>query len=340
METVSVLKSEGEAMWASRRKIFRLFAGIVACTSFLAFDSSAQGYPVKPIRIVVGFTAGGGTDITARRVAQKLSEQLGQPVIVENRTGAGGTIATERVATSPPDGYTLLLVTAADAIQPALRAKLPYDLERDLAPVSLVAIAPFVLVIHPSVPAHNVKELIALARLQPGKLSYGSFGIGSSAHLMNELFNLMAKVNTVHVPYKGAAETLVATAAGHIDMSFIAITTALSFVKLGKLRPIAVTTAKRALLLPSLPTFDESGLPGYDRYGWYGVLVPAGVSKDIVARLNAVIGKVVNTDDMKDSLNSEGLEPQTNTQEQFAAHIHREIAQNARLIKLIGLKAE
>lgn len=327
-------------MCASRRIIFRWFAGIAACASLSVFDAIGQGYPVKPIRIVVGFSAGGGTDITARRIGQKLSEHLGQPVIVENRTGAGGTIATERVATSPADGYTLLLVTAADVIQPALRAKLPYDLERDLAPVSLVAIAPFVLVIHPSVPAHNVKELIALARLQPGKLSYGSSGVGSSAHLMHELFNLMAKVNTVHVPYKGASEILVATAAGHIDMSFNAVATALPFVKIGKVKPLAATTAKRALLLPSLPTLDESGLPGYDRYGWYGVLVPAGVSRDIIARLNAVIGKAVNTDEMKDSFNSDGLEPQTSTREQFAAHIHREIAQNAKLIKLIGLKAE
>ena len=327
-------------MWSSRRKISRLLAGIVACASLSVFDSFAQNYPVKPIRIVVGFSAGGGTDITARRVGQKLSEQLGQPVIVENRTGAGGTIATERVATSPADGYTLLLVTAADAIQPALRAKLPYDLERDLAPVSLVAVAPFVLVIHPSVPARSIKDLVSLARLQRGKLSYGSFGVGSSAHLMGELFNLMAKVHIVHVPYKGGSETLIATAAGHIDMSFNAVTTALTFAKSGKLRPLAATSAKRALLLPSLPTLDESGLRGYDRYGWYGVLVPAGVSKDIIARLNEVIHKVVNTDDMKDSFNRDGLEPQTNTQEQFAAHIHREIAQNAKLIKLIGLKAE
>ena len=327
-------------MGSSRREISRLLAGIVACASLSVFDSFAQNYPVKPIRIVVGFSAGGGTDITARRVGQKLSEQLGQPVIVENRTGAGGTIATERVATSPADGYTLLLVTAADAIQPALRAKLPYDLVRDFAAVSLVMTAPHVLVVHPSVPVRNLKGLIALARAQPGKLSYGSSGVGSSAHLMNELFNLMVKVNTLHVPYKGASEILVATAAGHIDMSFNAVATALPFLKIDKVRPLAATTAKRALLLPSLPTLDESGLRGYDRYGWYGVLVPAGVSKDIIARLNEVIHKVVNTDDMKDSFNRDGLEPQTNTQEQFAAHIHREIAQNAKLIKLIGLKAE
>ena len=327
-------------MRVSSRRLFRLLAGIVACTGGSAVDTLAQNYPLRPIRMVVGFTAGGGTDVTARKVAQKLSEQLGQPVIVENRSGAGGTIATERVATSAPDGYTMLLVTAADAIQPALRTKLPYDLERDLAPVSLVAIAPFVLVIHPSVPAHNIKELTTLARSRPGKLSYGSFGVGTSAHLMGELFNLITKTSVIHVPYKGAADTLIGTAAGHIDMSFIAVTTAMPFLKIGKLRPLGVTTAKRALLLPSLPTLDESGLRGYDRCGWYGVLVPAGVSKDLIARLNTVIGKIVNTDEIKESFNSDGLEPQANTQEQFAAYIHHEIAQNAKLIKLIGLKAE
>src|SRR3990172_9596389 len=202
------------------RSLFRLFAGIVACASLSVFDSLAQSYPVKPIRILVGFVAGSGSDILARMVAQKLPEHLGQPVVAENRPGASGAIATERAATSPADGYTLLLMTASSTILPALRAKLPYDLERDLAPVSLLAIVPFVLVVHPSVPARNVKELIALARSQPGKLSYASSGVGATVHLASELFNSMAKVNIVHVPYKGGGEAVVALAVGQIDMYF------------------------------------------------------------------------------------------------------------------------
>lgn len=338
--TRTVLKKEGEIMWTPRRKIFRLLAGIVACANLSVFDSLAQSYPVKPIRMVVAFTPGGSTDTTARMVAQKLSEHLGQPVIVENRAGAGGSIGTERVATSPADGYTLLLMPASSAIDAALRSKLPYDLERDFAPVSLVVIGAYVLVVHPSVPARNVAELVALARSQPGKLSYGSAGVGSTPHLSTELFNHMAKVNIVHVPYKGGPESLVATAGGHVDMSFITLTTAVPLMNIGKLRALAVTSAKRASLMPSIPTLDESGLTGYDRTAWFGVLAPAGVPKDIIARLNGVIGKAVNTPEMKQWLTKQGFEPQTNTPEQFAALIRDEIAQTAKLIKSIGMKAE
>lgn len=323
-----------------RWSIFRLFAGIVACANLLVFDSLAQSYPVKPIRLLVGFPPGGGLDVTARLIAPKLSENLGQPVVVENRTGAGGSIAAEWVARSRADGYTLLLMAAAITVQPALRLKLPYDLERDFAPVSLVASGAFVLVVHPSVPARNVRELIALARSQPGKLNFGSSGVGGATHLANELFNWMAKVNIVHVPYKGGAEVAVAIAAGEVDMSFPSVTTALPLLEAGKLRALAVTSAKRASLMPSVPTLDESGLPGYDRSSWYGVLAPAGVPKDVIARLNAAIAKVVNTLEMKESLNRQGFEPQTSTSEQFAALIRREIAQNAKLVKLAGLKAE
>ena len=320
--------------------IFGSLAGIAVCATLSVFESSAQSYPVKPIRIIVGFGAGGAGDTIARIVAQKLSETLSQPAVVENRTGAGGTIATERVATSPADGYTLLIVVAPDAIQPALRPKLPYDLDRDFAPVSLVAIGAYVLVVHPSVPARNVKELIALARARPGKLNYGSSGVGSSAHFACELLNSMAKVNIAHVPYKGSSEAAIAVAAGQIDMGMPSTAPALPLLEAGKLRALAVTSAKRASLLPAIPTLDESGVPGYDRTGWYGVSAPAGVPKDIIARLNAVIGNVINTPEMKETFNKQGLEPQTGTPEQFAALIHSEIAQNAKLVKLIGLKVE
>lgn len=322
------------------RKIFRLCVGIIACISLAGFDSLAQNYPVKPIRMVVGFSAGGITDVLARMVALKLSEPLGQPVIVENRPGASTVIANERVATSPPDGYTLLMMGTSATVLPSLRAKLPYDLERDFAPVSLIAVSPFVLLIHPSVPARNLKQLIALARSQPGKLSYGSVGIGSPPNLMAELFNLMAKVKTVHVPYKGGADAAVALASGQIDIYFSSLPSMLPLLETGKVRSLAVTSVKRLSALPSVPTLDESGLPGYESINWNGVCAPAGVPKAIIARLNAAISKVVNSAEMKESLDKQGMEPQANTPEQFAVFIRGEIEKNARLIKLIGAKAE
>lgn len=323
-----------------RRIVLRQFAGIVACASFSIPVSLAQSFPNKPIRLYLGFSVGSAPDAVARLLAPILSENLGQPVVVDNRVGAGGSIATETVAKSSADGHTLLLLAAADTLQPALRARIPYDLERDFAPISMVAVGTAVLAIHPSVPARDVKDLMALARSHPGKLSYGSSGVGSSSHLMGELFNSMAKVNIAHVPYKGSADSAIATAAGQIEMSFPSVVALLPLQEAGKLRGLAVTSAKRASLLPSMPTLSESGLAGYDRTTWWGVVAPTGVSRDIITRLHVVIGKVVNTPEMKASINRQGLEPQTNTPEQFAAFIHGEIAQNARLIKLAGAKAE
>lgn len=321
------------------RCAFVSFAGIVAYANWSVGDLFAQTYPVKPVRIVVGFAPGGGADTTARLLAQRLPEQLGQPVVVENRTGASGAIADERVATSPPDGYTLLLMTASETILPALR-KLSYDLERDLAAVSLVATGTLVVVVHPSVPARNVRELIAIARSQPGKLSYGSAGVGGGPHLAGALFNLMAGVDIVHVPYKGGAESVVATASGQIEMNFLTIPSLLPFLEGGRLRPLAVTTGKRASMMPRVPTLDESGLTGFDRSTWYGLFSPAGVPKEIIARLNAAVEKVVNTAEMKELFGKQGMEPSTTTPEQFAALIQREITENAKLIKLAGIKAE
>lgn len=327
-------------MCAPGVKIFICLAGFAASVNLSVDDALAQSYPTRPIRMLVGFTVGGVADITARLVAQKLFEPLGQYVVVENRGGASGAIATEKVATSTADGYTLLMMTAADTVIPALRARLPYKLERDLAPVSLVAIAPFVLVIPQSVPARNLKELIALARSRPGKLSYGSVGAGSTPHLAGELLKSMAGVNITHVPYKGGGESVIATASGQVDIGFHSATAALPLLEAGKLRAIAVTSARRASFLPSIPTVDESGLPGFDRSSWEGVLAPAGAPGNVIARLNAAIGKVVHTAEMKDSFRKEGLEPQTNTPEQFAAFIRSELDRNARLIKSIGVKPE
>lgn len=322
------------------RNIVRLLMGMMVCANFSVLDSVAQSYPVKPIRMLVGQGPGGAADTTARIVAPKLSDKLGQPVVVENRTGAGGSIAIERVATSPADGYTVLLMNAGGTIHSALRTNLPYNLERDLAPVSLIADSNFVLVVHPSVPVHNAKELIALARSRPGTFTYASAGIGSSSHLATALLGFMAKLNLVHVPYKGGAAAAAANASGQVDMGFASVTAALPLMNAHKVRPLAVSSTKRSAMIPSIPTLDESGLPGYDRSSWFGVLAPVNVPKDIIARLNALIVQIVDTSEVKELLVKQALEPRATTSEQFAAIIRREIAQNVKLVTLTGAKAE
>jgi tripartite-type tricarboxylate transporter receptor subunit TctC len=320
--------------------IFRLFAGISVCASLLALDSLAQTYPVKPIRVIVGFSPGGAADVTARLVGQKLSDELGQPVIVENRAGASGLIANGRVASSPPDGYTLAMVSSAVATMPALYAKLPYDVERDLAPVSLVVKSSHVLVVHPSVPARTVADLIALARSQPGKLSYGSTGIGSAQHIAGELFNVMAKTNIKHVAYKGGAENVLATVAGEIEMTYGSLVASVSFINAGRMRALGITGTKRSALIPSVPTISEAGLPGYDSTAWYGILAPAGVPKRIITQLNTLIVKGSQSNELKEAFNKQGLEPQSHTAEQFGEFIRAEIAKNLELVKLARMKAE
>lgn len=297
----------------------------------------AQGFPTKPLRIIVGFSAGGGGDVSGRLLAQKMSASLGQPVIVENRVGAGGAIASELVAKSPADGHTLLYAAGAFAALPALRAKLPFDTEKDFAPVSLVVITAFTLAVHPSVPVRDVKTLIALARARPGLLTFSSPGVSSSAHLAGELFNMMAQVKIRHIPYKGAPEAATAVAAGEIDVGLPSVTAALPLLEAGKLRAIAVTSAKRSVLLPAVPALDESGLRGYDRGGWNGMFAPAGTPREIVMQLNELLGKIANTPEMKEALKKLGFEVRTGTPEQFAAFVHNEMAQNAKLVKFAGL---
>jgi len=318
-----------------------VFIGVLGAAAIaMTFGTLAQTYPVKPIRLIVGYTTGGPTDTTARMVAQKLSEHVGQPVIVENRAGASGTLGKERVATSPPDGYTLLVMSSGDAIVQALFAKAPRDLELAFAPVSLAATGTYVLIVHPSVPARNVKELIALARANPGKLTYGSSGVGSSVHLAGELLNVKANLKILHVPYKSSADSARATASGEVGLSFPGIPGALPFLYAKKIRALAVTSKKRVAMMAETPTLNESGVPGYDRYGWYGILAPVGTPKEVIARLNAALSEVVNVADMKAALNLQGLEPQTTTPDQLGAFIQADIMENAKLIKLIGLKAE
>ena len=288
--------------------------------------------------MVVGFPVGVGSDTAARLVSQKISDYTSQNVIVENRPGAAGQLATERVVQSPADGYTIMMMTASETIRPAFRSKLPYDARRHLAPVSMVAAAPYVLLTHPSVPARSVKELVALAATQPGKLTYGATGVGSTSHLAGELFNAMAKIKTVMVAYKGSTDSAVATASGQVDLSFSTITAVLPLLDSGRLRPIAITSAKRSTLMPTTPTVDESGLRGYDCVAWFGIVAPAGVPKDIVERLNALIVKA--GPEIAAQFGKQGLDVRTNTPEQFATMIRNEIDQNIKLIKAAGIKAK
>ncbi|MFL6563947.1 MAG: tripartite tricarboxylate transporter substrate binding protein [Burkholderiales bacterium] len=312
-----------------------VFLGILSIGS--AF--SAEPYPVRPIRMIVGFAPGGGTDLTARPVAQKLSELLGQQVIVENRPGAAGNIATEQVARAAPDGYTLLMGTiAALAINPGLYGNLRFDPETDLAPVIQVVDATNVLALHPSVPASSVKELIALAKEK--SLSAGSSGIGATGHLAIELFNLMAGVKLVHVPYKGGGPAMSDLVGGQVNLIFATTASAIPHLKSGRIKGIAVTTAKRSALLPDLPTISESGLAGFDANNWYGLVVPAKTPRAIIDQLNAEVTKVLNMPDVKTTLFNQGLDPAPGTPEQFGAYIRSERAKWAKVIKESGAKPE
>jgi tripartite-type tricarboxylate transporter receptor subunit TctC len=318
----------------------KLTIAFVVCCGPCSADASAQTYPVKPIRVLLGTAPGGTGDISARMLTQKMAENLGQPIVVETRPGAGGAIADEAVARSQPDGHTLLYAAGAITTLPALRAKLPYDVERDFAPISLAVLTVFTLAVHPSVPVRDVQRLIALARARPGKLTFGSPGIGSSAHLAGEAFVMMAGVKMLHVPYKGANEAIVGVVAGEIDVGVPTVTVAQPLVNQGKLRVLAVSTSKRSALMPSIPTLDESGLKGYQRAGWNGFLAPAGVPREIVTRLNTVIVKAANAPEIREAMVKQGLEVRTNTPEEFAAFIHSERAENAKLVKFAGIRIE
>ena len=318
----------------------RDFVGVVVCT-LAPLVALAQTYPVKPVRIVTGFAPGGSTDVIARLVGSKLAELLGQPFVIEHRPGAATAIAAERVASSPPDGYTLLLIAASTTSQSALRKKaLPYDLENGFAHISMLAAGPFVLLVHPSVPARDVKALIALARAQPGKLNVGSPSVGSVNHLAALLFNHRAKLNMTYVAYKGSAEAVVAVASGQIDLSFPSVPAALPLMAQQRVRALAVTSAQRVPVIKDVPTVAEAALPGYEYSGALGLSAPAGTPREIVARLNASIVKVVNTPETRDAISKIGFEAQTSSAEQYAAFIKEDIAKIAAAVAEAGLKAE
>ena len=300
----------------------------------------AQGTGAKPIRVVVGFAAGSGADVTARLTSQPLSDALKQPVVVDNRPGGAGAIAADIVAKSPKDGNTLLLVTASDTILPALRTDLPYDLEKDFAPISLLANGAYVLVVHPSLPVRSVKDLLDLARREPGRLTYGTSGVGSSSHLAGELLGHLAKVKFLAVAYRSATLAATATASGEIVMNFANVPGAMPLMEAGKIKALAVTGARRATALPQVPTLEESGVKGYDRTTWHGLMAPRGTPPEVIARINAAAASVVGTAEIKALFLKQGIEAQSSSPDELARHIRREIADNSSLVRLSGATAQ
>jgi tripartite-type tricarboxylate transporter receptor subunit TctC len=301
----------------------------------------AQTYPNKPIRILIAQAPGSATDVISRLVGNRLSEALGQPIVIEARPGAGGVVGTEAAARSAPDGYTLFMANnSTHGSNPAVYAKLPYDAVNDFAPIAFVASVPYVLVVQPSLPARSVGELIAYAKSQPGKMNYASAGNGSTHHFCGELLKSLSGIEMVHVPYKGSPPAITALLAGEVSLMFANLTDIGSQLKSGKLKPLAVTTAKRAPSLPELPTLSESGMAGFEITSWFGVLAPAATPAPIVARLNVETNKVLARTDVRDSLGALGLETAPGKPEQFAAHIKGEIAKFTRIGQAAGIKAE
>ena len=313
---------------------------VALCGLLAACDAWAQPYPAKPVRIVVGFPAGAAADIAARVIGVKLAEALGQQVIVDNRPGAGSSIGAELVAKSPPDGYTLFVATAANAINAGLYARLPFDLARDFTPIVLVTAVPNILVVHPSLPVRSVKDLIALAKSRPGQLNYASSGPGTVVHLSAELFSAMAGVKMTHIPYKGSPPAVTDVIAGQCALIFSPSSTVLPHMGSGRLRALAVTTASRLAMLPDVPTVAESGLPGFETSIWFGFVGPARTPEAVVARLNADTLKVLALPDVRQQLAAQTIEVLGGTPAGFAAYIREEIAKWARVIKLSGAKAE
>ena len=315
-----------------------LCVGVIMLAGF--GDATAQEYPTKPIRLIAPFAPGGATDVLARITGQKLNERMGQPVVVENRTGAGGNIGAEQVAKSPPDGYVLLMGGVPHAIAVSLYPKLGYDLMKDLSAIAEVASFPSMIVLHPSLPSRNVKELIALAQARPGQLNFGSAGNGSPNHLALELFKTMAGVNMAHIPYKGAGQVIGDLLAGQLQLASMGFPVAMPHVKSGKLRAIAVTGVARSPLLPDLTTVAEEGLPGFDVTSWYGVFGPAALPRDIVVKLNAEIGRGINAAELKERLAALGAEPSTKSPEAFSQYVRDEIAKWAKVVKASGAKLD
>lgn len=325
---------------AGRRAGFvRILAGLAACVA--AVSALAQPYPAKPIRLVVPFSAGGGGDVTARVIAAQMATRLGQPIVVEPRGGASAIIGTEIVAKSPPDGYTLLMgQTGPNAINPGLFKKLPYDAIRDFAPIALATSYPYVIAINPSSPATSLKEFIALAKSRSGELSFGSAGVGSSAHLAAELFIRTAGLKMTHVPYKGTSQALADVVGGQLHMTFGDVPSTSSMVKSGRLRAIAVTGARRSSILAGIPTAAEAGLEGFEASAWLGFFAPAGTPRPIIDQLNAAVAEALKVPEVRERFARDGVELGGGTPEQFAAFLKQEIQKWGGVIRDAGITAE
>ena len=314
----------------------------LACAATLAWTgaASAQTYPTKPIRVIIPQSAGGSTDLAARVVVQRLSDPLGQAIVVDNRPGAGSLNGTDLVAKAAPDGYTLLAVAASFTISPSLQSHLPFDPVKDFAPISRICAFPHILVVHPAVQAKSVKELIALAKAKPGQLNVATSGIGTSTHLAAELFMYMTGTKMTTVPYKGGAPGNVALIAGEVQLYFATISTSLPHIRAGKLRALAVTTKKRLSTVPEYPTIAEAGVPGYEHSSWVGILAPAGTPPAVVAKLNAEIVKIVRLPQVRDYFLRDGLEPEGDSPKEFETDIRNEVAKWKRVVKAAGIQPQ
>ncbi|MDP1537691.1 MAG: tripartite tricarboxylate transporter substrate binding protein [Burkholderiales bacterium] len=319
-------------------RILAVLTGVL-CT-LCATAAAGADYPTKPIRLVVPFPAGGPVDITARTLAPRLTEALGQRLVIDNRGGAGGILGSDIVAKSPADGHTLLLCTTGNAINVSLVPNLPYDIRKDFAPVSMVAIITSILVVHPALPVKSVKGLIALARAQPDALSYASTGNGAPTHLAGELFKSMASVKILHVPYKGAAPAVVDLLSGHVQLSFISAPGVMPHVRNNRLRVLAVTNARRSVLLPEVPTLDEAGLRGYESEGWHGLFTPAGTPKPVIDRLYKEFSTLLRDPKIGAQLIAGGAEPVGMPPAEFAVKLHNEIEKWAKVVKNSGMKVD
>jgi tripartite-type tricarboxylate transporter receptor subunit TctC len=314
-------------------KTFSLRLTVLTFILAVALPAAAQTYPTRAVRVIVPFAPGGSLDVVGRVVFDKMSQLMGQQVVMDFRPGASGNIGTELAARATPDGYTLLLNTLPLVVNPSLYRKLPFDVAKDLAPVSLIGSAPFVLVMHPSLPVKSVKELVALAKSQPGKLNYASAGIGTNLHVAAELFKNLSNTDIVHIGYKGGGPALVATLSGETSLSFLSIPAALPHMQSGRLRALATTGAKRTSSLPNLPTIAEGGVPGYEFSSWWGVLAPAGTPPAVVSTFNDYVAKATKTPEVSKRFADEGVETIASSPEQFGAHIKRELARWAKVVK-------
>jgi len=319
-----------------------LFAALLFTntSAHAAASAGEQAYPVKPVRLIVPFPAGASSDLVGRMLGQKLSEQLGQQVIADNRPGAGGNLGIGFAAKSPPDGYTIVIATASIAVSPSLYAKLGYDALKDLAPVARLTSIPNILLVHPSVPAKTLRQFIELARAQPGKLNFGSGGAGTTNHLANELLKHLAKINLVHVPYKGVTQAMVAMASGEVDEVVMPVSTALTHIRGGKVRPLAVLTEQRIAALPDVPTGIEGGVPGFTMPLWYGMFAPAGTPPEIVSRLTRDLVKALEAPDLRDRLKAMSVETWPGTAEQLGELLRVDIKRYGDIVRGAGLRPQ